>query len=139
METTLSPHSLIQQSSLQRCNRTELYQMCRDAQIFIHPFTPKEALIGYLIGVYQPPAMTEQQQPVNRWRYALIGFLSEHWMRVHPQLKCPAKRMRDPDPQERLEKPCFTCTDVQVMSCVVGNADHEDLIRRHLPLWKGTQ
>ncbi len=123
-------------SRLQSSNRTELYQLCRKAGLIIHPATPREYMMKYLSGELTPPLMTEVNHPVDMWRHGIIGFLLEYWGRIHAQLKCPAKNLRHPDEAKRDARPCFGCLDQQVMTCVVSNAKHEHIIRKHLPQWR---
>lgn len=77
--------------------------------------------------------MTEEEHPVDKWRLTIISFLLDYWERVHPQLQCPAKDMKHPDPAQRNERPCFGCSDLQVMACVADNGKNESRIRAYQP------
>lgn len=100
----------------------------------MHPASPREHLMKYLTGEYLPPAWDETDHPVHKWRHAIIKFLSEYWANVHAQLKCPARNLRHPDEKRRDSRPCFGCTDHQVLFCVAHNAKYDALLRRHLPI-----
>jgi hypothetical protein len=119
---------------LQRLNRTELYQLCMKAELLVHPASPKEHLIKCLTGEYLPPPWTEEDHPAHRWRFAIINFISEYWSGLHAQLRCPARNLRNPDPEQQDPRPCFKCMDHQVLSCVADNRKYEDKLRRHLPI-----
>jgi hypothetical protein len=119
-------------SPLQRCNRTELYQLCRRAGINVHPGTPREWLIGFLLGDYEAPKMSEEEHPVDRWRVALIRFIEDYWARLQPQLKCPAKDLKHPNAEQRNTRPCFGCSDMQVMNCLADNANNIERIRLYI-------
>jgi hypothetical protein len=99
----------------------------------VHPYTDRQYLIAYLEGELDPPPYGETLHPIDRCRHAIIGFLDEYWARVHPQLKCPARNLNHPDESKRERRPCFQCTDLQVMSCVEQNSKNEERIRLYLP------
>jgi hypothetical protein len=123
-------------SALHALNHTELYQTCREAGIIAHPRATREELISYLLGEAESPIFTEDNHPIHRFRIAVIGFLNEYWATLAPQVKCPAKTLRDPvNPTPR---PCFGCVDTQVIACLVENSSStEKLISIHLP--RGTR
>ena len=77
--------------------------------------------------------MTEEEHPVDKWRLTIISFLLDYWVLVHPLLLCPAKDMKHPDPAQRNERPCFGCSDLQVMACVADNGKNESRIRAYQP------
>jgi len=99
------------------CNHTELLQICRRVGLHISPSTPKEKMIAYLLGEEEPPI---EDNVVDSWRHGLMGFVLDHWQTIRSQLACPAKT-QDP-------RACFTCCDTQVIACVVGNPENEELI-----------
>ena len=99
------------------CNHTELLQICRRVGLRISPSTPKEKMIAYLLGEEEPPI---EDNVVDSWRHGLMGFVLDHWQTIRSQLACPAKT-QDP-------RACFTCCDTQVIACVVGNPENEELI-----------
>jgi hypothetical protein len=106
---------------LEACNETELYQICRDAQIPVTPRATKQQMILYLLGEEEPPPLTHHE--IDTWRRGIMAFLLDHWSTVRAQLECPAK---SGDPLS-----CFQCVDAQVVSCVVQNASSERLIQIH--------
>ena len=123
-----------------RANETELLQTCRTAGISVAPGTPKEQLIKLLTGETEPEEV--QPNPVDSWRDALMEFLLDHWLVARGQIECPAKELeswteRQPGQILIRRKPglppgqiaCRTCTDTQVMCCVVQNAANEQLIQ----------
>jgi hypothetical protein len=132
METTQSWEQSEQRcrAHLNRCNRTELYQLCRRLGLNAHPTATREGLIALLLGAVRAPA---QRNPVDLWRDAIIGLLTEHWTVLKPQLKCPAKDMDNPDPEKHNPKPCYGCHDVQVITCVVQNGANEARLRAFKP------
>ena len=125
-------------SPLQRMNRTELYQLCTKAGILVHPATPRQYLIGYLSGEYDPPPMDESTHPTDRWRHGIINFILDFWPALKAQLKCPARNLRTTDENQRDPRPCFGCLDAQVMTCVVKNSKNESRLRLYLPQGKNT-
>ena len=84
----------------------------------------------YLMGQVDAPELDEWSHPIDSWRHGIIGFLSDHWSTLEPQIKCPAKNLRHPThPNPR---PCFGCLDTQVISCVARNDSKvEHLIQLH--------
>lgn len=123
-------------SPLHALNKTELYQTCRRVGINVHPRTTKLEMISYLEGSQEAPPLPEEQHPIDAWRLGLINFISDHWKVLQPQLKCPARMLhhpQNPDP-----RPCFRCTDAQVITCVVSNPQTEHLIQLYKPTGKDT-
>lgn len=122
-----------------RANETELLQTCRAAGISVAPGTPKELLIRLLTGEVDPE--DTQPNPIDEWRDALMEFLLDYWMAARGQTDCPAKELevwteRPPGQVLIHRKPglppgriaCRTCTDAQVMCCIVQNAPNANLI-----------
>ena len=123
-----------------RANETELLQACRGAGISVAPGTPKDTLIKLLTGEVEPQEV--QPNPIDGWRDALMEFLLDFWMMARGQIDCPAKELEiwtETIPGQMLirRKPglptgqlaCRTCTDAQVVCCVVQNASNEKLIQ----------
>jgi hypothetical protein len=73
--------------------------------------------------------MAEEDHPVDRWRVALIRFIEDYWATLQPQLKCPAKDLLHPKPEMRNPRPCFGCSDLQVMHCLTSNEKNLERIR----------
>lgn len=96
-------------------NHTELYQLCRKKGLGVRPTMTRGALSALLCDTGE---IDEVENPVDSWRDALIAFIGNYWTSLRPQLKCPAKNLRNPDPEMVNPKPCFGCPDMQVMSCV---------------------
>jgi len=105
--------------ALERCNHTELYQLCRKLNLPALPSMTREQLAHLMVG--------EESEAVpnvfDSWRHGLAGFVLQHWTVLQNQVSCP---LRSQDPQA-----CFGCLDTQVVSCVVGNPKNEHLILRH--------
>jgi len=104
---------------LERCNHTELYQMCVDQGIPVSAALTQEQLIECYLGEMDVPP--NERHDVDTWRIGIMGFLLDHWEVVKAQLECPAK---SGDP-----KACFGCTDAMVLSCVLDNEPNEELIQ----------
>lgn len=118
-----------QPSAFDRYNHTELYQTCCAAGILVRPNEPREVMIDYLEGWKEPPEMRESDNVFHGWRTGIIGFLNEYWKHIATQIVCPARTMKDPNnPNPR---PCFGCTDTQVVTCLVQNPENEKLIEPH--------
>lgn len=118
-------------NALERLNHTELYQACRRIGIQVSPKASRAELIQYLAGDADPPPLDETTHPIDSWRHGIIRFLLDHWSMLEPQIKCPAKNLKhhsNPNP-----RPCFGCTDAQVIHCVVQNPSNEHLIQVHRP------
>lgn len=110
-------------------NHTELYQACKRLGVNAHPSSTREELILALAGEEGAPSLREEDHPFDSWRWALIGFISDYWKTIQPQLKCPARMLHHP--QEPDPRPCFKCTDAQVMTCVTNKKEVEQLIQLH--------
>lgn len=106
-------------ATFDRCNHTELYQLCRRLSLPALPSMGREQLAGLLVGEELPPAL----HPFDPWRHGLAGFVLGHWHVLQNQVSCPLKS-KDP-------LSCFGCLDTQVVSCVVGNPKNEHLIQIH--------
>lgn len=117
------------ETTLDGYNHTELYQTCLSAGILVRPNESCEAMREYLLGDREPPDLPEEDHPFHAWRHAIASFLSDHWKTVETQLTCPARHLKDPtNPNPR---PCFSCTDTQVSSCLAQNPDNLPLIESH--------
>lgn len=110
---------------LEACNDTELYQLCRLAQIPVVPGLPRGTYINFLMGLEESPNWTEADHPIDSWRHGIINFVFEHWDRLEPQLTCPL-RTKDP-------RACFGCIDIQAITCVTRVPQYENAIRGHRP------
>ncbi len=120
---------MTQPSVFDKFNYTELYQTCLSAGITVRPNEARDEMIAYLEGWKEPPALTDADNVFHTWRHGFIGFLNEYWKNLATQIVCPARRMKDPvnpDP-----KPCFKCTDAQVITCLIQNSKAEPLISKH--------
>jgi len=108
-------------------NRTELYQLCRNSGIDVHPGTPRDLLILFLLGDESPDEYTVTGNPIDSWREGLINFISEYWQTIRPQIRCPAMYLKTPNEKtgEYDPRPCFKCTDMQVVTCIVQNPASE--------------
>lgn len=104
---------------LSRCNRTELYQMCRRRGLGAEPSASKDELIKLFLS--DTPSVTSNV--FDSWRHGLTGFVFEHWKVLEPQLTCPI-RSKNP-------KSCWGCLDTQVIACVNGTAQYEQAIQLH--------
>jgi len=108
-------------------NRTELYQLCRRAGYHVHPSWERQQLINTLQDTgRQEPA---DEHPIDSLREGLIAFIGQYWRTLQPQLTCPAKDMRNPKPEKVNPRPCFGCSDMQVMTCVSTQkqANHQQI------------
>lgn len=94
-----------------QCNHTELYQLCRRAQLIVLPSFSNEKLVALLEGLEEPE---ELWHPVDSYRDAIKRFIDDFRPKLQSQLVCPAKDPNDP-------KPCYKCVDAQVFACIVGN------------------
>lgn len=122
MNLTQSPSSSTPYETL---NRTELYQLCRRAGLTVAPDATRERMVALLWG--EEEAGVETEHPVDRYRLALIGFVSANWEKIQTQITCP---MRDLPTNPR---PCFGCTDTRVLACMVDNHANKDKIEKHMP------
>jgi len=107
-------------SIFDRCNHTELYQMCRELNLPAIPSMTREQLAALMIE--EVPADVPPNA-FDSWRHGLAGFVLSHWAVLQNQVSCP---LRTQDPRA-----CFTCLDTQVVSCVVGNPKNAHLIQLH--------
>jgi hypothetical protein len=129
-----------------RANETELLQTCREAGINVRPGLPNERLAKLLTG--EEEAVEEDANPIDSWRNALMDFLLDYWMMARGQIDCPAKELEcwterpttqqvgvDYGPRRKPGLPpgriaCRTCTDAQVMCCIIQNAPNQHLIEQ---------
>jgi hypothetical protein len=105
--------------ALSRCNRTELYQLCKGAKLNPPPGATRDQLIGYLSGGLEP---TKEINEIDLWRQGLKGFVEDHWSVLQPQLTCPIRQDINA---------CQGCLDAQVINCVVEQRECESLIQLH--------
>jgi hypothetical protein len=106
------------------CNRTELYQLCKDLGLTVPPHASREELMYmHLCGTSElEPGMLSNI--FDEWRRALAAFVLEHWSRLQNQITCP---LQSKDPMS-----CFGCLDTQVVACIVANPSNEFQIERYL-------
>lgn len=110
-------------------NSTELLQIAQRAGIFVKPGTPRDEVVGYLLGVLQQSTNTTN---VDEWRAGICAFIFEYWASLRSQIDCPAKELGSllehagaPNKwlpmvsNPRAPIACFGCTDQRVMSCLV--------------------
>lgn len=95
-------------------NHSELYQLAYKAGYSPHPDLSREGLVELLI---EGPKELQPSHPIDELRSALITFIEMYWKTLQPQLKCPAKNLKNPDPSKVDPKPCFGCSDMQVVTC----------------------
>ncbi len=103
-----------------KCNHTELYQLCRMRNLPALPSMSREQLAELMFSETQPEVLPHS---IDSWRHGLAGFVLSHWHVLQNQISCPLKSK---DPMS-----CFGCLDTQVVSCVVGNPKNEHLIQLH--------
>lgn len=96
-------------------NRTELYQLCRRAGVQVDPAWDRQQLITAIQDLSPDDVVSHH---IDELREALMGLISQYWRTLQPQLKCPAKYMKHFDPAKCNPRPCFGCSDIQVMTCV---------------------
>lgn len=94
-------------------NRTELLQVLKELGITAHPGAPLELLQETLLDRIPLEGCGADVNPIDSLRVALIDFISDHWMQLRPQIKCPAQHLKTTNP-----RPCFGCTDLKVLFCV---------------------
>jgi hypothetical protein len=117
----ISPENAEAYELFDRCNRTELYQLVRNAGHVVLPRLSLDALIRVLIGDVQPP---EVHHDVDELRFAIMRFIIDHRKKLETQITCPAKSFK--------EDACFGCVDAQVLSCFVNNGtNNQRLILLH--------
>ena len=107
-------------ATFERCNHTELYQLCRRLNLPALPSMRREELNSVLFGEYPELSVPHS---LDTWRHGLAGFVLEHWSALQNQVSCPLKS-QDP-------RACFGCLDTQVVACVVDNPQNERLIQLH--------
>jgi hypothetical protein len=117
----MSPNEVYETSALHALNHTELYQLTRRAGLRVHPRASREELIWYLLGLHESAHYDEIAHPIDSLRVAIINFLTEFWSTLAPQLTCPAKMLKHPTTPN--PRPCFGCSDAQVVTCVVDSKD----------------
>lgn len=91
-------------------NYSELYQAAQAAGHQPLPQATPEQLVALLEGLQEP---SDEYNPINDLRDAIMAFVLEYWVKLQSQLTCPAK---SGDP-----KACYGCLDTQVVSCLVKN------------------
>ena len=111
-----TPSALLQ-DSIHRCNRTELYQLCRRAKLHPRTSASREELMSLLLGHMEGG---NDPTSIDLWRKGLKGFVEDNRSVLQPQLVCP---IRDDI------NACQGCLDTQVMACVVEQRDYEELIQ----------
>jgi len=99
-------------------NDTELRQLCLRVGLRPHPDTNREELIRILLD-----EVTHSTNPIDEWRNGLIAFIKKYWTRMKPQLTCPAKDLESKNPE-----PCYGCSDIRVLACVVEQPRHKQTI-----------
>src|SRR5262245_16995654 len=102
---------------LRRCNRTELYQLCKRAGLNPRPGATHEELCELLRGDRAPSTETNE---IDLWRPGLKGFVQQRCAVLQPQLTCPIRQNIDA---------CKGCLDTQVVTCVVEQRTQEPLIQ----------
>lgn len=118
-ETSSSQPSPRLLEALARCNRTELYQLCKQAGYTPATGATRDELIDQLSGRIDLPTKTTE---IDRWRQGLKGFVEQHWSILQPQLTCPIRKDINA---------CNGCLDTQVVACVVEQRECESLIQLH--------
>jgi len=106
----VSPENREYYELFDRCNRSELYQIARKANLRVQPEYSKDALIRAIISEDECP---EKNPSVDEWRRAIMRFLIDHRKVLETQISCPARSFE--------EDACFACIDMQVMHCVTSN------------------
>jgi hypothetical protein len=104
---------------LSRCNRTELYQLCKQAGLNPYPNAQRQDLMALFVGQTEIPKETHE---IDTWRRGLKGFVTERWATLQPQLTCPIRADINA---------CTQCLDAQVVTCVVEQKKIEPLIQLH--------
>lgn len=111
-------------SSWEKCNHTELLQVCHQAGLPALPTYSKEHLIALLEGTAETQQAQYDEYVVNQWRDAIMAMVIEYWARLRSQLTCPAKT-QDP-------RACYGCVDTKVYACLVENEAMEPIIEKQL-------
>lgn len=104
---------------MERCNRTELYQVCRGAGLNPSPRASREDLIQLLLALRDRSSETHG---IDLWRNGIKGFATQYYHVLQPQLTCPLRQSLDA---------CKNCLDSQVVACLIEQGDKEHLIRLH--------
>lgn len=110
----------------ERCNHTELYQICLRLGFRVKPSEPREKLIAYILGDEEPQELGPGDHAIDSWRDGLIGFADDRWKVLGTQLKCPLRFLKHPTTPN--PKPCYGCIDTQVIACICQNKEHQHLI-----------
>jgi hypothetical protein len=118
-EQDSSVHSQRLLEALARCNRSELYQLCRKAGYGPTPNNTRTELIQLFLNNIEP---SQDGNPIDLWRQGLKGFVTERWAVLQPQLTCPIRHDINA---------CTGCLDTQVIACVVEQRHYEQLIQLH--------
>ena len=116
MPDSLRPSPVLQ-DYLQRCNRSELYQVCRKAGLVPPTGASRALLIDYLLGNVEGE---KEPTSIDLWRNGLKGFVEANWAVLQPQLTCPIRANIDA---------CYGCLDTQVMACVEEQGHYGSLIQ----------
>ena len=109
---------------LAHLNATELYQLCRRAGLATRPGEKPAYYIKCLKGELAPGS-----DPFDTWRDALIKLIGLHWMTLQAQLVCEARNLKHPDPEQRNERPCYGCTNLQVLKCVSSPKVYNHIVK----------
>ena len=102
-------------------NRTELYQLCKQAGIEVptgktRGFYARALLIGRQASVQDPDSL-----PINSWRVAISTFVKQHWRELQGLITCPIGSGDF--------RSCWDCLDTQVLACVQTNhANRAELV-----------
>ena len=115
--------------SLEKVNDTELYQLCKRAELPVLPNDSREDMAKLLTGELERPRVGSS---VDRWRRGILLFAEDHWKVLQNQTTCPLK---NPDGSFN-NQGCHGCLDTQVMSCVVDNDAYRTTIEKYM---KGTE
>ena len=124
----------------EKVNRTELFQVCRRKGIIVPANSTRKELVDYLTGKVEPPA---EANVFDTWRHGMMNFVLDYWTQLRTQLTCPAQELKTwtvtdmtlvGKPSTRKEGlpttsiACRTCTDAQIIACVLTNPESEDKI-----------
>lgn len=116
------------QDQLERCNHTELLQLCRRNGFRLHPGTDRETMIGLLNG----EDLDWRPDPLDSARNGLIQLTRDHWRSLEVQLKCPLIELGPPEEDTKPEpnhpsfpRACYRCPGARVVNCLVDNIEHD--------------
>ncbi len=128
-------------SYYQQVNRTELYQVCRAKGLTVPSEASREELIAYITGREEPP---EVENVFDSWRNGWMNFILDYWTQLRTQLTCPAQDLKKWTYKDRtagltaqikrkkglpvIDIACRTCTDTQVVACILMNPESEEEI-----------